>query len=77
MIACVWVWWLACKVGLDCYDDQMLYARHWASGCWLNAWIDASGLMAATWCVASRQSCQLCMVVLRGLFKGFVKLNRQ
>ena len=30
----------------------MLCARHWASGCWLNAWTHVSGLMAITWCTA-------------------------
>ena len=28
-----WHGWLECKAGLGCYDDQMLCARHWASGC--------------------------------------------
>ena len=74
LITCVWAWWLVCKTGLGCYDDQMLCARHWASGCWLNALTDASKLMTITWCVTS---CQSCMVVLGGLFKGFVKLDRQ
>ena len=30
----------------------MLCARHWASGCWLNAWTNVSGLMVVTWCTA-------------------------
>ena len=30
----------------------MLCARHWASGCWLNAWTNVSGLMAVTWYAA-------------------------
>ena len=29
--------------------NQMLCARHWAVGCWLNAWTDASGPMMVTW----------------------------
>ena len=49
MITCVWAWWFVCKIGLGYYDDQMLCARHWANGCWLNAWTDVSGLMTVTW----------------------------
>ena len=30
----------------------MLCVRHWASGCWLNAWIDVNELMAFTWYAA-------------------------
>jgi len=49
MITCVWAWWFMSKIGLGYYDDQMLCARHWANGCWLNAWTDVSGLMTVTW----------------------------
>ena len=48
----MWAWWLECKAGLGCCDDWMLCAKHWASGGWLNAWENASGLMTVTLCVA-------------------------
>ena len=46
-------------------DDMMLCARHWVGGCWLNAWICASGLMAVTWCVADGHAMWVVMLMRR------------
>ena len=55
---------------------QMLFARHWASGCWLNAWIDTSGLMVVTWCVLHvGMLCGLCCLMGEGLGTGQASQN--
>ena len=64
-----------CKTGLGCYDDQMLCARHWASGCWLNAWTDVSGLMLVTWCAVCGHAVWAVLLMGEGLGMGQASQN--
>ena len=51
----MWTWLLVCKAGLSFHEDVKTDAvcKACASGCWPNAWTDASGLMAVTLCVCA------------------------